>query len=172
MMKTLLPLATVVALFAFAGAGSPVSAQEKAESKQLQNGSFEDGLNVWKVPNSGVKLISDQQGASEGENFLRVTIPQGRTMAVTQEISGLEPGQKYRASARVRKNTSEDGRFVVRNVNTAKYLVWHSLDGSADWTPIEMSFAAPVDGGAVTIEFNFRSPGSCEIDEIAVTRQD
>lgn len=172
-MKLLLPLSTLVVFLAFAGSGSPVSAQDKgAGSKHLQNGSFEDGLNFWKVPTSGVELKIDPSGASEGEAFIKITVPPGRTMAVTQEITGLEPGQKYRACARVRKSTSEDARFIVRNVDTGKYLVWHSMGESGDWTPVEMSFTAPADGGTSSLEFNFRSPGSCEIDEVTVTRQD
>lgn len=170
-MKSIFLLVTVLSLLAMAGSGSPVFAGDKGDGKLLQNGGFEDGLNVWKVPSSGVELKIDPSGASDGEGFLRVTVAPNRTMAVSQEVTGLEPGQKYRVCARVRKSTSEDARFIVRNVSTSKYLVWHSLDGSDGWTPVEMSFTAPADGGAVSIEFNFRSPGACEIDEISLERQ-
>lgn len=134
----------------------------------LRNGSFENDLDAWKAPATAVTVERDLASAANGGNFLKVTVPSEKGMAVTQELSGLEPGRKYVVSARVRKCTVEDGRFIIRNLQTGKYLVWRQLAGSDDWNTLEMSFTAPPEGEGASVEFNFRSPGSCEIDDVKV----
>lgn len=172
MMKISLRGATVAVLIAIAASASPVFAQEKSGGTYLQNGGFQEGLSAWKASNPGVELQINPTGTTHGDNHVKIVVHQDRVIVLSQKISGLAPGQKYRASARIRKNTSEDGRFIVRNVDTGKYLVWRKLVSSDEWTPIEVSFTAPADGGASSIEFNFRSPGTCEIDDIAVAPQE
>ncbi len=136
----------------------------------LQNGGFEDGLTGWKVPASGVALRSDAAGAASGEAFVVVTVAEGRTLNLIQPLGKLEGGQKYLVSLKARNNSSADARLIIRNLLNGKYLSSGTIDAGENWTPLETTFTAPSDNSPVSLEVSFRSAGTCEIDDIQVTR--
>ncbi|PTX93937.1 hypothetical protein DB345_20405 [Spartobacteria bacterium LR76] len=136
----------------------------------LQNGSFEDGLTAWKVPASGVALRNDAGSAASGEAFVVMTIPEGRTLNLIQPLGKLEAGQKYLVSLKARNNSSSDARLIIRNLLNGKYLNSGTIEAGDNWTALETTFTAPADGSPVSLEISFRSSGSCEIDDVQVTR--
>lgn len=136
----------------------------------LQNGSFENGLTGWKAPASGMALRNDAGSAASGEAFVVVTVPEGRTLNLIQPLGKLEGGQKYLVSLKARNNSSSDARLIIRNLLNGKYLNSGTIDAGENWTPLESTFTAPADGSPVSLEISFRSAGSCEIDDVQVTR--
>lgn len=156
-------------LLALSPLASPLSVRATSDEDQrfLQNGSFEAGLDGWKTPKYG--LVIEQGGSFEGNQHIRITVPQDRFYVISQELFNLEPGKKYTASIRVRSSNFEDGRFLIRNVSTGNYLAWKNLPDSDEWELLQISFTAPPGEEFVTIELNFRSLGSCELDAITIT---
>lgn len=146
---------------------SCLHADDDGTQPLLHNGGFEAGLDGWKTPKYGI--VIEQGGSFEGDQHVRITVPQDHFYVISQELSNLEPGKKYTAGIRVRSNSFEDGRFLIRNTETGNYLTWKTLPDSEDWTLLQISFNAPPTAEIVTVELNFRSQGTCELDEITVT---
>lgn len=160
---------------------------------ELPNGNFEDGLEGWTVKKyaNGDKTtveVVDGQGVKNSRCLKIQQFPENGKccVGVERKLTGLEPDQMYRITARIRYSDIPNGEGtgpVVFSPNTKQY--WNSskyLYGTEleTWTNVVMDFMSDDNGEAtITAALGFwqggmanggRSTGTAYFDNISVKK--
>ncbi|MCM1501958.1 MAG: hypothetical protein NC115_04745 [Bacteroidales bacterium] len=160
---------------------------------QIVNGTFEEGLDGWTVKDyyNGSKAILEiveGQGVKDSRCLKIQQLPENGKccIAVEQRLTGLEPDQMYRITARIRYSDIPSGEGtgpVVFSPNTKQY--WNSsryLYGTdlKQWTTVTMDFMSDDNGEAtISAALGFwqggmanggRSTGTAYFDNISVKK--
>ena len=139
----------------------------------LQNGSFElvaGGFPTsWQARSTA---FADSAVAHSGSTSLRVDGPAaGSAATYSFQPSTLLPGATYQLSVWARTQTVTGAGVSVRYVQTSPTtLVWQSarLAGTADWTPLTVTFTAPAAtaGGRVDLLWEFNAGDRAWLDDV------
>ena len=130
----------------------------------LPNGNFENGLEGWTIKayaNGGKTTVEvvEGQGVKNSQCLKIQQLPENKKccVGVTRQLTGLEPDQMYRLSARIRYSDipkNEGTGPVIFSPNSKQY--WNSskyLYGTdlKDWTNVVVDFMTDDNGGATIV---------------------
>lgn len=172
---------------------TPPPAIESPYTVKIENGTFEDGLSGWTIKdyyNGGNALLEivEGQGVQDSKCLKIQQLPENGKccIAAEQRLTGLDPDQMYRITARIRYSDIPSGEGtgpVVFSPNTNQY--WNSsryLYGTdlKQWTTVYSDFLSDDNGEAtISVALGFwqggmanggRSTGTAYFDNISVKK--